>query len=233
MSKHHALAELVRLRRKDSYPNMIALHEFEGGRWDLDYAVPLVVPWTKSACNLDAKLMIIAQDWASERYLMNPNNRTLWRDMLRTHFGQDPHLQTNRNVRKLLRCFGIKWRDTYATDVSVFIKPGNMTEDVPAALMRHCAVQYTIQQMRIVQPRMVLCLGTKTFNSIRYALERPPLKMTEASRAVSHTVDDKSKVCIEVFGVPHTGGAGFAACGGMQRILPIWQALAERFRVLV
>jgi restriction system protein len=110
MSKHKALAKLVTLRREDAYPNMISLHEFEGGRWDLEHSVPLVVPWTKGACNIDAKLMIVAQDWASEKYLMNPRNRTPWRDTLRSHFGQDPHLHTNRNIRKLLRCFGIKWR---------------------------------------------------------------------------------------------------------------------------
>jgi restriction system protein len=218
--------------REDTYPNMIPLHEFEEGIWDLDHAVPLVVPWTKGACNVDAKLMIIAQDWSSENYLLNPRNRTRWRDMLRTHFGQDPHLQTNRNIRKLLRCFRIKWRETYATDVSVFVKPGNMTGDVPNSVMRHCAVQYTLRQMRIVQPRMVLCLGTKTFNSVRYALGKTPLNMSDASKAEPHTVDDETEVRTEIYDVPHTGGSGFAACGGMPKILPIWEAIAERFHTL-
>jgi hypothetical protein len=180
MSKLDALAELVRLRRNDTCPNMISLHDFEDGRWDLDHVVPLVVPWTKSACNVDAKLMIIGQDWASEKYFQRPKNRTSWRDTLRTHLGQDPQLPTNRNIRRLLRCFGIKWRQTYATDVSIFVKPGNMNGDVPDALLRYCAIKYTIPQLRIVRPKMVLCLGSRTFNAVRYALGMPSMKLSAA-----------------------------------------------------
>jgi uracil-DNA glycosylase len=230
MSKLDALAELVRLRRNDTYPNMISLHEFEDGRWDLDHVVPLVVPWTKSACNVDAKLMIIAQDWASEKYFQRPNNRTSWRDTLRTHFGQDPQLPTNRNIRRLLRCFGIKWRQTYATDLSVFIKPGNMNGDIPDALLRYCAIKYTIPQVRIVRPKMVLCLGIRTFNAVRYALKTPTMKLSAAYSAEPHTVDDDTRA--EVYGVPHTGGLGFASCGGMSNIRPIWQDLADRMLTL-
>jgi hypothetical protein len=151
-----------------------------------------VVPWTKSACNVDAKLMIIAQDWASEKYFQRPKNRTSWRDTLRTHLGQDPQLPTNRNIRRLLRCFGIKWRQTYATDVSIFIEPGNMNGDVPDALLRYCAIKYTIPQLRIVRPKMVLCLGSRTFNAVRYALGMPAMKLNAACGLEPHTVDDQT-----------------------------------------
>jgi uracil-DNA glycosylase len=226
MSKLDALAELVRLRRNDTYPAMISLHEFEDGRWDLDHVVPLVVPWTKSACNVDATLMIIGQDWASEKYFQRSKNRTSWQDTLRTHFGQDPQLPTNRNIRRLLHCFGIKWRQTYATDVSIFIKPGNMNGDIPDALLRYCAIKYTIPQLRIVRPKMVLCLGSRTFNAVRYALGMPAMKLNAACGLEPHTVDDQTGT--EIYGVPHTGGLGFATCGGMSNILPMWQALANR-----
>jgi hypothetical protein len=228
--KHRELAKLVDLRRKDTFPGMIAIHEFEDGKWDLDHTIPLVVPWTKSACNLDAKLMIIGQDWISEKFLLKPRNRTPWRDTLRRQFGQDPHLPTNRNLRKLLRCFNSKWSEVYATDVSVFIKPGQMTGNVPTTLLRHCATAYVLQQVRVVRPLMVLCLGTRTFNSMRHALEYQPMQLGEARKAGRHTVDKLSGA--EFYCVPHTGGSGFAACGGMPAILPIWQELALHMRKL-
>ena len=36
---------------------------------DFDCECDHVVPWTISACNVDADLMLIAQDWASEDFL--------------------------------------------------------------------------------------------------------------------------------------------------------------------
>src|ERR1700681_721898 len=97
------------------------------GRWECEY----VVPWTKSACNLDAQLMIIGQDWASERFLTDPRYNTPKRIHDREKIGQDEYLPTNRRLKSLLqKHFLLEFSQTYATDVSVFIKPGNMTGNV-------------------------------------------------------------------------------------------------------
>lgn len=55
LSKASALFELVARRRSETYPAYHHLHSFDEGIWDCEHGVP----WTKSACNLDAGLMII------------------------------------------------------------------------------------------------------------------------------------------------------------------------------
>ncbi len=224
MDKNAALMELVALRREEEHEAFSVLHKFDRGVWDFDY----VVPWTKSACNVDAKLMIIGQDWASEKFLRHPRNSTSDRLALRNQLGQDPHLPTNRNIKRWLSFFDVTWEQTYATDVSIFIKPENMTAKVPMAVLEHCAKKYTIPQLRIVKPLMAVCLGVDTFNSVRLALGKLPMLLRDALRPNAHTTDNG----IEIYGVPHAGGSGLAAYGGHARVEPIWQQLAARFRQL-
>ena len=70
MDKATALAALINHRRNETHENYHHLHSFDDGFWDFDF----VVPWTKSACNLSAQLMIVAQDWASEDFLIKHNS---------------------------------------------------------------------------------------------------------------------------------------------------------------
>jgi hypothetical protein len=72
MDKHAALAQLVKQRRGEEHETFFVLHKFDDGAWDFDH----VVPWTKSAQNVDAKLMIIGQDWSSEYFLRHPKHNT-------------------------------------------------------------------------------------------------------------------------------------------------------------
>jgi hypothetical protein len=222
--KHAELANLVTLRRSDESAEY-ALHKFCDGRWDF----PFVVPWTKSACNVDAKVMIIGQDWASEDYLREPKNDTPERVALRDEFGQDPHLPTNRNIKRWLRFFDLTWEQTYATDVSVFIKPARISAKVSMSLLERCATKYTVPQIRIVKPIMAICLGIPTYNSVRLALGKLPVLLADAIQADAPptTVDE----CTQIYGVPHAGGQGLAACGGYAKVDPIWQQLAARLKL--
>jgi uracil-DNA glycosylase len=132
INKHAALAELVALRRCEESDDYHVLHKFDDGAWDFDH----VVPWTKSACNADTGLMIIGQDWASEEFLHNPENSKPERVALRNKLGQDPHLQTNKNIKRWLQFFQVTWDQTYATDVSIFIKPDHISARVPMRVLR-------------------------------------------------------------------------------------------------
>jgi hypothetical protein len=96
IDKHAALAKLVALRRSEESEKYFVLHKFDNGAWDFDH----VAPWTKSARNVDAKLMIIGQDCASEKSLRDPKHNTPDRVALRKKLGQDPHLPTNKNLRR-------------------------------------------------------------------------------------------------------------------------------------
>jgi len=222
IDKHAALAKLVALRRSEESEKYFVLHRFDNGAWDFDH----VVPWTKSARNVDAKLMIIGQDWASEKSLRDPKHNTPDRVALRKELGQDPHLPTNKNLKRWLGLFDVTWEQIYATDVSVFIKPGLITNKVPMSVLKHCAERYTIPELKIVRPLMAICLGANTFNSLRLALGRSRMRLREALQPNAHTYENGT----EIYGVPHAGGLGLASYGGHTGVEPIWQQLAARFR---
>jgi hypothetical protein len=225
LTKAAALAELVAKRRQETHPDFRHLHEFDEGRWDFEY----VVPWTKSACSLHARLMVIGQDWASENFLKNPKYNTPDRVAGRQQIGQDEYLPTNKRLKTLLRRhFSLEFSQTYATDVLVFIKPGKMTGNVLMKDLQYCAETYTLPQLRIIQPDMAICLGAKTFKSLRRALKLPDLKLSEATVPSGHTVYDRT----EIYGVSHTGGLGHANAGGSEKVDQIWASLAARFQKL-
>lgn len=220
------LAALVTKRRSETNSSYHHLHSFEGGKWDCEH----VVPWTKSACNLDASLMIIGQDWASEAFLKDPKYNSPERIKARTEAGQDEYLPTNRRLKSFLKThFATPFAETYAIDVLVFIKPGAMTGNVPMKDMLYCAETYALPQIQIVQPVMALCLGSKTFNSLRRALGRSDLALREACEPTAHTIYNGT----EIYGVPHTGGLGHAAAGGMENVDGIWSRLAQRYSELI
>lgn len=223
MDKQTAMAMLVAKRRAAAGGRYHHLHLYDGGSWDCDF----VGPWTKSACRLDAALMIIGQDWASEDYLRRNDDAKKHADRALT--GQDAHLATNRNLKRLLsQHFGLCFSQTYATNVLVFIKPGAMSSHVPTKDLHDCAAAYTLPQLDIVKPRMALCLGANTFNSVRSALGLAPLRLQEASISTAHTRMGGT----EIYGVPHTGSWGTKNAGGLQAVEAIWADLARRFHRL-
>ena len=223
MTKNDELARVVALRRAETHPRYISLSQYEGGFYDLDF----VVPWTVGAQNVDAALMIVGQDWISEDYLKK--NSAPEMRLARKELGQDPKLPTNITLKKLLKnYFDLLFADTYATDALVFIKPGDPDADVPMKDLKYCAQKFTWPQIQVVKPRMVLCLGAKTFNSMRRAISEPEMKLSEAWKPQPHTKVEG----VEVYGVPHTGYWGTMNAGGEQRVAEIWTALAERFQQL-
>jgi restriction system protein len=225
MEKPEALAHLISRRKQDRKPKYCSLSEFDGGYYDVDW----VSPWTVSACSLDADLMIVAQDWASTDSLMKRSTRE--QKEARRRCGQDPDLPTNKRLKELLKeHFGLEFSDTYATNLFVFIKPGGISATIPMEDLKYCAEKFTLPEIEIVRPRMVLCLGARTFNAIQRALDHRPSKLNEASLPTAHT---KLQNGVEIYGVPHTGSWGTKNAGGKVNVDAIWARLASRFAELL
>ena len=79
MNKLTELRNLVSKRRESISGTLetnysrdyLKLGDFHNGGYDFD---DHVVPYSKSAFNLNAKIMIVLQDWASENFLNRPIN---------------------------------------------------------------------------------------------------------------------------------------------------------------
>lgn len=64
-AKRSALRALARRRKDTRWPGYKCIGDFHDGRYECDY----VSPYTRSAHNVDADVMILLQDWASDKVL--------------------------------------------------------------------------------------------------------------------------------------------------------------------
>ena len=136
----------------------------------------LISPNAKTANNLNTQVVIVLQDWANQanadKYFSNPEGSVL-------KYGYDPFIQTNKNLRNLLVDFfseelmlssankedaslaGV-FDKIYVTNIFQFLKPGGMSSVVPQKFVKKCA-EFTKQEIKIIKPKVVICLGSKSF----------------------------------------------------------------------
>lgn len=162
------------------------VEEFADGAYKCDH----VSPWTKSACNVDAQIMIVGQDWASAEFLGEE-------DPLLAELGFDPRLPTNTRLQALLdRHFGLSFGQVYATNAFPFVKPGWMQGGVkPVSALRLTVQEFLFPQIAIVDPKLIICLGKPTFDAIGWAIGIPRTRII--ADAILH---------------PFKHGSGWVAC---------------------
>jgi uracil-DNA glycosylase len=112
-----------------------------------------------------------------------------------------------------------------------------MDARIPFRDLVRSAASYTLSQIEIVRPKMVLCLGSASFNAVRRAIvdarareksERKWMPLADAWR-FEHPLHTEH-LGIPVFGVAHPGANGTRASGGPMVTTPRWHALGEFFR---
>lgn len=167
VTKQEHLALLVEAR-KEPFKQYRRLGDYAGFECDF------VSPYSKGAHNLDADVMILLQDWSSDEALSRSKGPS--------EHGRDPGLPTNRNLDNLLGAvLGLQLSDTYATNLFPYIKPGGLSSRIPFEDLVYAAKKFALPQVRIVAPKLVVCLGKNTFNAIRVAADEPRCRdMSEA-----------------------------------------------------
>ena len=181
-----------------------------------------VSPWTKSASNVNSPIMIVAQDWISSDALEKKLNQNL------VSLGYDPELPTNKNLASLLkRHFGVGFHEVYATNLFVFVKPGSMSANIPGKLLEYSAQTYTLTEIEIVDPKMVICLGSKTYQVISRSCEKRSAWLPFVQKVNAFWFKN---IC--VVGVPHAGALGTANAGGKASVDAIWSDVVDIFNSL-
>jgi len=162
MTKQSDLFALAKLRQRTRYPGYNCIGDYHAGSYECDF----VSPYTKTAGDVDAQIMVMLQDWASDEVLsdkLHEPSATL---------GHDPSLPTNRNLNRLLnKTFGLTLQDIYGTNLFPFVKPGGMSKSIRQADLNAAARQFALPQVRIVNPKLLICLGLVTFNALRKACD--------------------------------------------------------------
>ena len=216
--KTEALLQLARLRQSARLDGFACIGDFHGSIFECDH----VSPWTKSGCNVDAEIMIVGQDWSSSDVLA--------RDPPDPHiaaFGFDPKIPTNRNLDRLLeRHFGLIRAECYLTNLFPFVKLGKASAKLPLRDLVASAQRYTLPEIRIVSPRLVICLGQRTFIALMRAVglgESPKM-----AQAINSPFEFANAM---IHCVAHTGGYGVKNRGRCQ-VEKDWQQLAASFPII-
>ena len=223
-SKQEKYLKLVNKRRNDlmlrvdGFPEESKFTQVE--TWHKDCFNSYVTPFTKSACNYDSPIMIVAQDWGSSDSMIkiSQSDKVL---------GYTPNLSTNKNLHILLnKFFKLRFDQVYATNLFVFIKPGSISSRISNKLLDYSAKKYTAKEIELVTPKLVICLGAATYSRLVFAL-------TNASRKWSESLDNPINYKGSyIVGVPHTGGLGTAKAGGFSAIEAIWKKVADFYNSL-
>jgi restriction system protein len=158
--EHARLLEVARRRQMTRWPGYKCIGDYHGGKYECDF----VSPYTKSARNVDAELMVLLQDWSSDDVLSGPLLTE------RSTLGHDPRRRTNRRLRELLRQhFGLELEQVYATNVFPFVKVGSISASIPGRDLERAAREFALPQIEIVGPRLAVCLGKAAFNAVAVA----------------------------------------------------------------
>jgi restriction system protein len=219
MKKAEAYLNLVRKRQSDTWVGYHNLSEYHGGLYECDH----VCPNSLFAGDLNAKVMVMMQDWASDERLRRPATVTK-----ETFLGFDPDLRTNINLGNYLNKYlGMKFEDTFITNLFPFIKNGAMNASISHKDMVRAAREFAMAQIEIVKPEIVLVFGMNAFNALRVASGLKKVgNMDEAASAPF--VIGESKVMF----LPHPGqiGTNVRNKGGVNRVEKDWLKVAECVR---
>ena len=130
----------------------------DDGRFDLTE----IGPWSKWQSNLNASLMVVGQDWGDVRYFTK-------------HAGADvPGNPTNMALRELIGLLGINVSEpgcvnpsnvAFFTNAVLCLKGGGLQADVENDWFANCG-SFLRQQVEIVAPRVLVCLGEKAYRGI-------------------------------------------------------------------
>lgn len=210
MDKRARLLELAKLRQASHWPDYKSIKDYHNGAYECDY----VSPYTKTAGNVDADVMVMLQDWSSDESLRQPL------DLDAQRLGYTPTLPTNLRLEQLLtNTFGLCLSNVYGTNLFPFVKPGGMSSHIQKRDLIKAARQFALPQIEIVSPRLVICLGLVTFESLQSACGLAPAGKMEIAINSPFSVG-KSRVWCQA----HTGALGQMNRnkGGVDRVSQDW-----------
>lgn len=219
MNKEQRLLELAKKRQENIYEGYSSIGDYDNGVWECDY----VSPYSLSAHNVNADVLIILQDWCSaDSFTGEICFQTL-------KLGHTPSVRTNINLKKLLdEHFDLSLEDTYATNLFPYVKKGQMNARIPAGDLLKAANDFTLPIINIIRPKLVICLGKNSFNALRKSCGlRSVSNMNEAVNANFKYLEST------IFCQAHTGqlGQNNRNKGGVNRVVSDWELMKSAIGV--
>jgi uracil-DNA glycosylase len=210
--KIKALTELGTKRKQSCYPPYKELSSFHDGKYETDF----VSPYTKTACNVDSWILIILQDWSSEKSLSKKFSQET------ADLGFTPNLPTNKNLRDIIKdVFLLSVNQIFITNAFPFIKPGWMQQSISQPDIDCNFITFCIPQIHIVKPKLVVCCG----KAVYLACLNHFRKLETSSVIGSYIKEDNTFY----FHQRHTGATATITNGGLSVAKSNWKAMKDTF----
>ena len=216
-TKHARLLELAMKRKSARRPPHRGIGEYHNGYYECDH----VSPYTKSAGNVNADVFVMLQDWSSDSWLKTHRDAEVRR------LGLARSLPTNKWLERLLcKHLGKSLADVYATNLFPLVKMGNLDRDIPQRDLVWAAQEFAIPQVKIVAPKLVICLGVQTFNAMRRACGERLVQNIDEGLEKSFKLGGAQIWCQS-----HPGGRGRATrnAGDFDRVAEDWKKMREAY----
>jgi hypothetical protein len=215
--KQQVLSKLAQKRQLTRWDGYLCIADLHGGAYECDH----VSPYTKSASNMDADVMLVLQDWASSEYFERHDG--VISDLV--ELGYDSSVDTNNNLKRLLKThLNLDLQDTYATNLMPFIKQGGMSASIPMKVLVNAATEFALPQVKIVQPKIVVCFGLQAFNATRRACSEQKVNNIDDAINSYFTYELSTVFC-----QAHPGrlGQNNRNRGGVDRVSIDWKKMVE------
>ena len=154
-------SELVRDRKACCLcaPNLVNPSECEKGVFD---QAEHIGAWTRWQGNLNAKLMIIGQDWGGADFYVKYNG-----------IGNDEN-STNKKLVELLASIDISIQlpqaqataPLFFTNSILCLRQSGLTGSTKSGWFRNCSKKFLRPQIELVAPRVVATLGYKAYRAV-------------------------------------------------------------------
>ena len=176
MSKHSRYQEMVRDRTKCDLCAQLGLTNpanVQDGKFD----GPDIGPWTRWNGNLNAKVLVVGQEWGDVNSLVRQK-------------GLDNASATNAMLRRLLESIGMtvavaperaRRSAVFLTNAALCLKTGGTQAAVQKQWFNNCAFQFLERQVRLVSPSVVVTLGERAYMAIRLAFSLPKVSFRRAA----------------------------------------------------
>ncbi len=158
VSKKEDYEALVKLRKNHRFPKGLENpSKVNGGEYDNETQIG---PWSKWQGNLDAKIMVIGQDWGDiNTYIKNK--------------GSDKDIDTNKRLRELFLELGIELgppenpnkTDLFLTNAVLGLKQGKSTDSIKSSWITD-GKDFLERTISIVKPKIIIALGTVAYEAL-------------------------------------------------------------------
>ena len=202
MNKKEEYAKLVKKRKEYKFTEgLINPSQIEEGKYDKEEHLG---PWSVWQGNLDAKIILIGQDWGDINYYIENKG-----------YDTDNN-PTNRNLVELFKLIGINvgypskpnhFAPVFFTNSILGIKKdGGMSGKIKSFWARESTQHFLVPLLKIISPSVIITLGSYAYGEIAYlyGLSATSLKYLVVSNPVKLN-DGKT-----LYAFFHCGGLGIA-----------------------